>query len=99
MRVGQLTDCYLPVLNGVTTFVRLFKRSLEAHDVETHVFTTGHTRYPDAEPNVTRSPGLPLGRTGYYAALRYPARVWQQAQRMDLFHAHHPFLALSFAAR
>jgi glycosyltransferase involved in cell wall biosynthesis len=99
MLVGQLTDCYLPVLNGVTTFVRLFKRTLEAGGVETHVFTSGHTRYPDDEPNVLRSPGLPLGATGYYAALRHPARVWQAARRMDVFHAHHPFLALNFAQR
>jgi glycosyltransferase involved in cell wall biosynthesis len=99
MRAGQFTDCYVPVLNGVTMFVRLFKRTLAAAGAEPYVFTTGHTRHPDDEPNVIRSPGFPLGPTGYYAALRYPARVVQLAQRMDVLHAHHPFLALSFAAR
>ncbi len=99
MLVGQITDCYLPVINGVTTFVRLFKRTLAAAGADPYIFTSGHTRYPDDEPNVIRSPGLPLGATGYYAAPRHPARVWQAARRMDVLHAHHPFLALGFAAR
>jgi len=99
MKVGQITDCYLPVINGVTTFVRLFKRTLALTGADPYIFTSGHTRYADDEPNVIRSPGLPLGATGYYAAPRHPARVWQAARRMDVLHAHHPFLALGFAAR
>ena len=97
MRAAQITDCYLPVINGVTTFVRLFKRTLAAEGADPYIFTSGHTRYPDDEPNVIRSPGLPLGATGYYAAPRHPARVWQAARRMEVLHAHHPFLALGFA--
>jgi glycosyltransferase involved in cell wall biosynthesis len=99
MRLGQLTDCYLPVVNGVTSFVRLFKRTLAGMGHEPYVFTAGYQHYQDDEPNVFRSPGLPLGRTGYYAYFSYPPRVWAQVNRMDVLHAHHPLLAGRLAAR
>ena len=93
MRLGHLTDCYLPVLNGVSVFVRTAKRAAEQAGVETHVFTSGHTAYADDEPHVWRAPGVPLGGTGYYAYGRYPRMMLAQARRMDVLHAHHPFLA------
>lgn len=93
MRLGHLTDCYLPVLNGVTTFVRVCKRACEQAGVETHVFTSGHTTYPDSEAHVWRAPGLPLGQTGYYGYLGYPPAMLAQARQMDVLHVHHPFMA------
>ena len=93
MRLGHLTDCYLPVLNGVTTFVRVCKRACEQAGVETHVFTSGHTTYPDSEAHVWRAPGLPLGKTGYYGYLGYPPAMLAQARQMDVLHVHHPFMA------
>lgn len=98
MRLGHLTDCYLPVLNGVTSFVRAAKRSFEQAGVETYVFTSGHTAYPDAEAHVLRAPGLPLGGTGYYAYAGYPPAMLAQARQMDVLHVHHPFLAARVGA-
>jgi glycosyltransferase involved in cell wall biosynthesis len=98
MRLGHLTDCYLPVLNGITTFVRVCRRAGEQAGVETYVFTSGHLGYPDAEPRVLRAPGLPLGRTGYAAYWRYPPAMLAQARRLDVLHAHHPFMALGQGA-
>ncbi len=93
MRLGHLTDCYLPVLNGVTTFVRVCKRACEQAGVETHVFTSGHTTYPDDEAHIWRAPGLPLGKTGYYGYPGYPPAMRAQARQMDVLHVHHPFMA------
>ena len=65
MRLGHLTDCYLPILNGVSIFVRTAKHAAEQAGVEAHIFTSGHTGYADDEARVWRAPGVPLGGTGY----------------------------------
>ncbi len=99
MRAGQFTDAYLPILNGVSTFIRVFKRRLEHLGHEPHVFTFGYVRRVDPEPNVIRSPGVPLGRTGYFAGPTYSRRAWSIARSMDILHAHHPFVGGPLAAR
>jgi glycosyltransferase involved in cell wall biosynthesis len=99
MRLGQLTDCYLPVVNGVTSFVRLFKRTLARMGHEPYVFTAGHQHYQDEEANVIRAPGIALGRTGYYAYWSYPPPAWALVKSMEVLHAHHPLLAGRLAAR
>lgn len=99
MRAGQFTDSYLPIVNGVSTFIHLFKQSLEKLEVEPCLFTFGHTRYADREPNVVRSPGWPLGKTGYHFALNHSRRAQALAETMDVLHTHHPFLSGALAAR
>jgi glycosyltransferase involved in cell wall biosynthesis len=99
MRVGQLTDCYLPVLNGVTNLVRTHKAQLERLGHQAPVFTAGHLDYADREPDIVRSWGVPLGDTGYYAAPGYSRRVQSSLATMDLLHAHNPFIAGLLALR
>jgi glycosyltransferase involved in cell wall biosynthesis len=99
VRTGQFTDSYFPILNGVSTFVHLFKQTLERLGHEPYLFTFGHTRRVDAEPNVLRSPGLPLGQSGYYFGLAYARHARALARSMDVLHAHHPFVAGMLAAR
>ncbi|HEY75367.1 MAG TPA: glycosyltransferase family 4 protein [Thermoflexia bacterium] len=93
MRIGQLTDCYKPVINGVTHFVSLHKRVLESWGHEVYVFTLGNVDYPDDEPRVIRSPAVPLSDTGYHLSFRYSRHARQLAATMDVLHIHHPFLA------
>lgn len=93
LRIGQLTDCYTPVINGVTHFVSLHKRVLESWGHQVYVFTLGNEDYPDAEPNVVRSLAVPLSDTGYYLNFRYSRRARRLAGGMDILHVHHPFLA------
>ncbi|HJW82950.1 MAG TPA: glycosyltransferase [Anaerolineae bacterium] len=99
MRAGQFTDAYLPILNGVSTLIHLFKRTLEAFGHEPYVFTFGYTGRADAEPNIVRSRGWPIGRTGYYAGLAHSRRAWSIARTMDMLHTHHPFQSGALAAR
>ena len=99
MRSGQFTDSYLPIVNGVSTFVHVYKRTLEKFGHEPFIFTFGHTRYRDAEPNVIRSAGVPLGASGYHVAPTYSRRAWELAASMDVLHTHHPFVCGTLAAR
>ena len=99
MRAGQFTDSYLPIVNGVSTLIHLFKRTLEKLGHEPYLFTFGYTGRADAEPNIVRSRGWPIGRTGYYAGLSYSRRAWSIARTMDLLHTHHPFQSGALAAR
>ncbi len=99
MRTGQFTDSYLPIVNGVSIFVQVFKQTLERLGHEPYVFTFGHTQYDDRESNVIRSPGLPLGSSGYHVGPRYSPHARALSRSMDVLHAHHPFVGGMLAAR
>ncbi len=99
MRIGQLTDCYKPVINGVTHFIALHKQVLESWGHQVYVFTLGYEDYPDDEPNVVRSPAIPLSDTGYHLNFWYSRRARELAENMDVLHVHHPFLAGRQAVR
>jgi len=99
MRVAQFTDSYLPIVNGVSTFISILKRTLTNLGHEPYVFTFGYTRRVDPEANVLRSWGIPLGRTGYYVGPTYSREAWSVAQTCDVLHVHHPFVCGALAAR
>ncbi len=99
MRIGLLVDAYKPVINGVINFVSLHKRALAAAGHEPWVITFGQTRDHDDEPNVLRSPGLPLGSTGYYASAGYNRAVQRLLPTLDILHVHHPFVSGTLATR
>jgi glycosyltransferase involved in cell wall biosynthesis len=99
MRIGMMADAYKPHVSGVTHFIRLNKRALEAAGHEVFVFTFGALEIEDDEPNVIRSPGIPLSGTGYYFSLRYTREARHRLQTMDLIHLHHPFLSGRLAIR
>ncbi len=100
MRIGMLVDLYTPHVSGVTNYIKLNKKSLEELGHDVFVFTFGDEAYQDDEPNIIRSPGLPVMDTGYYFNLRYSKRARQLLRTMDIAHVHHPFvsgtLALSY---
>lgn len=99
MRIGMMADLYKPYMSGVTNFIALNKRMLEKAGHDVYVFTFGDPDYVDDEPNVIRSPGIPLAETGAYLSLSYPRRIRRLLQSMDLVHAHHPFLSARLAIR
>ena len=93
MRIGMMTDTYKPYVSGVTNYIDLNKRVLESAGHEVYVFTFGDTDYEDNEERVVRSPGLPLGDTGFFLSLRYKTEAKKLLQTMDVVHVHHPFLS------
>jgi len=89
----MMTDAYKPYVSGVTSYIDLNKRSLEELGHEVYVFTFGDIDYKDDDARVFRSPGLPLGETGFYLSLRYRNAVKKILRSMDIVHVHHPFLS------
>lgn len=98
MRIGMVTACYRPVVNGVTRMVSLYKEHLEAAGHEVTIFTLGEPD-PNDEPGVIRSPGLMLGDNGYYISARYSSKAQALLQEMDIIHCHHLFMSVEMAHR
>jgi len=99
MRIGMMADVYKPHISGITHYIELNKRYLERGGHDVFVFTFGHPDEGDDEPNVIRSPGLPLVDTGYYFSFRYSPAAKKLLQTMDVVHVHHPFLSGRLALR
>jgi 1,2-diacylglycerol 3-alpha-glucosyltransferase len=97
MRIGMMADLYKPHISGVTIYIALNKRALEAAGHQVYVFTFGNKDYQDEEENIIRSPGLPLGVKGYYFSLAYSTQARRLLQSMDVVHVHHPFISGSLA--
>jgi len=89
----MMADAYKPYVSGITTYIDLNKRALEAAGHEVYVFTFGDLDYRDDEERVIRNPGLPLADTGFYLSLRYKTASKKLLQTMDIVHVHHPFLS------
>ena len=93
MRIGQLTEVYKPVINGVTNCISLHKRVLESWGHRVFVFTLGYEDYEDEELYVVRSPAIPLSDTGYHLSFRLSRRARKKIKTMDVLHVHHPFIS------
>lgn len=99
MRIGMMADTYKPHISGVTNYISLNKKFIEAKGHEVYVFTFGDETITDDEKNVIRSPGMPLIDTGYYLGLRYTNDARKLLQSMDIVHVHHPFISGALALR
>jgi glycosyltransferase involved in cell wall biosynthesis len=99
MRVGMVTACYVPVVNGVTRMVSQYKDNLEKAGHEVTVFTLGQTDQVENERGIMRSPAIPLGSTGYYLSVRYSREAQHLMRKMDVIHCHHLMMGLELAYR
>lgn len=99
MRIGMVTACYKPVINGVTRMVALYRQHLENFGHEVTIFTLGKPDPAGDDPGVIRSPGLPLGHTGYYVGVRYTRQAQALLEQMDIIHCHHLFMSVELAHR
>ena len=101
LKIGLISACYLPVTNGVTRMVASYTRAFRERGHEVTIFTLGagiSENRPGVE-NVIYSPGLPLGKSGYHAALRYSSTAQQALASQDIIHAHHLLMGLEFSRR
>lgn len=94
-----MVDSYKPYISGITNYVEVNKEYLEKAGHEVFVFSFGDVDYKDNEPNIIRSPGLPLADTGFYLSMRYSRQAKKLLQTMDIVHVHHPFLSGRLALR
>ena len=93
MRIGQLTEVYKPVINGVVNSISLHKCVLESWGHKVFVFTLGDEDYEDDELYVIRSPAIPLSDTGYHLSFLFSRRARRKIKTMDVLHVHHPFIS------
>ena len=102
MRIGLFTNNYRPLVNGLATSVESFAQAFRraGHDV-----TVVAPRYPGGcppEPGVLRVPGF---RAPTHHAYVLPMAWWPgvgsavAALQLDVFHAQHPLLLGTAAAR
>jgi glycosyltransferase involved in cell wall biosynthesis len=96
VRIALLTDIYKPSTNGIVHHVALLKQCLEAWGETVWLFVPSSKEYEDDEPNLIRIPGIPLADTGYHLSLTLPRRARELLRKMDILHAHHPFVSGSF---
>ncbi|MCB0034228.1 MAG: glycosyltransferase, partial [Anaerolineales bacterium] len=99
MKIGMVTACYKPVINGVTRMVDLYQQWLRQAGHEVTIFTLGEPDVVGDESNVIRSPAWAVGDTGYYAAARYTTEAQKRLQEMDIIHCHHLIMSVEFAHR
>ena len=99
MRIGMMADLYKPHVSGVTMYISLNKRFFEQAGHEVFVFTFGDVDFVDDEPNVVRSPGIPLADTGMYLNFRYNRRAQRLLKSMDIVHVNHPVISGRLALR
>ncbi len=101
MRIGMMVDLYKPYMSGVTNYVALNKRILEAQGHTVYVFTFGSEEVQDDELRIVRSPGLPLSvkDADFHVNWRYSQLAQRLVRSMDIVHVQHPFLSGQLALR
>jgi glycosyltransferase involved in cell wall biosynthesis len=99
MRIGMMADAYKPHVSGITSYISIYKQSLEAAGHDVYVFTFGGDETVDDERNVIRTRGLPLVDTGLFISIRYSTQAQKLLRSMDLVHVHHPFTSGQLAIR
>ncbi len=88
IHIGQFTDSFPPIINGVSTFVSEHHAELLACGLAAHVFTFGYTSHTDLDANIWRSPGLPLGTSQFRMGWRLKAEAQHAVTTLDVLHAH-----------
>lgn len=99
MHIGMITASYEPVVNGVTQMVSLYEKYLTSAGHRVTVFTLGKPAKGEDLTGTVRSPGIPLGKTGYHLAAGYSEIAQSKLRGVDIIHCHHPLMGLEFARR
>lgn len=100
LRIGMVTLCYKPLINGVIRMIDLYKAELEQLGHEVTVFTLNSVPN-DASPaqDVVESFGFPLANSGYYVNWRLDQQAQALMGKMDILHCHHLFVSIGLARK
>jgi 1,2-diacylglycerol 3-alpha-glucosyltransferase len=88
IHIGQFTDSFPPIINGVSTFVSEHHTELLACGQDANVFTFGYAGHPDLDIHVWRSPGLPLGTSQFRIGWQLKTEAQHKTTKLDILHAH-----------
>jgi len=94
MLAGFFTECYHPIVNGVVAAIDALRTGLRASGVDVMTFAPAYPRWSESDASVVRLPSLPLPTTtGYRLCVPYfNAQARAQLRRVDVLHAHSPFI-------
>ncbi|MBN1139539.1 MAG: glycosyltransferase [Anaerolineae bacterium] len=101
MHIAYFTNTYLPMINGVTHSVNLFRQALTGLGHNVFIFCPEAGHYQDTEPFVFRYPAIKVSPDiDFAAAIPVSPFVGQLLPmlKLDVIHAHHPFLLGQTAA-
>ncbi len=103
LRIAVLSNFYKPLISGVVTSIRLFRRGLLARGHDVHIFTTEVEDYEDDEPYIYRFPAL-IDLTKAYEIsvalpLRWPMRQALKGIKPHLIHSQHPIWVGDLASK
>ena len=95
MRVLMVSDVYFPRVNGVSTSIETFRRTLAGQGVEVRLVVPRYGDEPD-QPGITRVPGRPIPGDREDRLVGWGAMhraVLAAAEDCDLIHVQTPFVA------
>ncbi|MBM3449654.1 MAG: glycosyltransferase family 4 protein [Armatimonadetes bacterium] len=96
MRIGFITDSYHPRISGVVISIALLAAQLRLRGHDVHVVAPRVVGYEDDEPHVHRLPSLTVPAYPDFPIFRPDPRPFVEfavRQRLDILHAHSPFLS------
>lgn len=102
MRVGIFTDSWKPYVSGVVHSIDTFVSELDRLGHDTFIFAPGYPRHFRREGNVFRFASLPSGSyRDFRVGIPISPRLRRTARqlRLDIIHAHSPFLMGGMGAR
>jgi glycosyltransferase involved in cell wall biosynthesis len=95
LHIGQFTNFYHPIVNGVVHSVSLFRDALTRAGHNVFVFAQHAPDYEDTEPFIFRYPSIPIPTQTDLAAV-FPISPSIDkilpSLKLDVIHTHHPFL-------
>lgn len=102
MRIGIVTQCYLPTKNGVVASIETFHEGLEAAGHQVFIFTPSYSGFPAKDETKKTKQVFPLPSIRNLISIDYPL-VWPwlpnsshlkklfQELKLDIIHAQHQF--------
>ncbi|HEY4688405.1 MAG TPA: glycosyltransferase family 4 protein [Anaerolineae bacterium] len=97
--IGQFTDSFPPVINGVSVLVAQYHAELRAQGQAAHVFTVGPAGDAIDPPNVWRTHGARLGTSQFHATVWLNRASSRAARSLQVIHAHDSVAIGLIAAR
>lgn len=101
MKVGLFTNSYHPFISGVVNSLDGIRRGLQQNGHTPFVFAPEVRGHSDEHAGVFRFPSLAMSRrVEFPIPIPYSAKLFRLLRKMklDLIHAHHPFLLGDVAA-
>lgn len=101
LHIGQFTNFYHPVVNGVVHSVSLFRAAMARAGHNVFVFAQHSPDFEDEDPFIFRYPAIPIPtQADIPAVLPISPSIDRvlPSLKLDVIHTHHPFLLGQVAA-